>query len=129
MPIAHIKTNWVVYKLERSVLHQIETEVYRKAYNAKVSFEGGYRHYVNLKPLETEIVVLIEGANGKSVASKRIKQQESRNINMQHFFRDPVNLEDRSSTLAPRNSYWSPLRRQDEFGDVDLGDWDSGDRE
>jgi len=115
---AHVKTKWVVYKLERSVLRQIETEVYRKAYNAKVSFEGGYRHYVNLKPLETEIVVLIEGANGKSVASKRIKQQESRNINMQHFFRDPVNLEDRGNALVvsfidlgPRISLENPNKK------------------
>lgn len=35
----------------------------------------------------------------------------------------------RRSTLAPRTFYWSSLRRQDELGDVDLGDWDGGDRE
>jgi hypothetical protein len=33
----------------------------------------------------------------------------------------------RRSTLAPRTFYWSSLRRQDEFGDLDLGDFDGGD--
>jgi hypothetical protein len=35
----------------------------------------------------------------------------------------------RRSTLAPRTFYWSSLRRQDEIGDLDLGDFDGGDRE
>lgn len=30
------------------------------------------------------------------------------------------------STLGPRTFYWSSLRRQDEFGDVNLGNWDGG---
>jgi len=29
---------------------------------------------------------------------------------------------------SPRNFYWSSRRRQNKFGDVDLGDWHGGNR-
>jgi hypothetical protein len=78
----------------------VEREVVRKAYNARVSFDGGYQHYENWKPIETKVAVRFEGAMGNLVATKKKTYPESTNFLFEHLFRDPVNLEDRGNAIV-----------------------------
>jgi hypothetical protein len=102
----HIKTTWVVYKLEISILRQVEREVVRTAYNSRVSFEGGYKHYDNWKPLETEVAIQFKDGKGKEVVSETITFPESSNFAFIHFFDKPVSLEDQGNALWISFIFW-----------------------
>lgn len=96
----HVKTTWVVYKLERRLLQKVEREIYRKAFGTTITYQNGYKQYLNFNRLQTNVSVQFLSPDKRPIATENKTYDETVNFYLDHLFEPPVNLEDNGNALV-----------------------------
>ena len=114
----HIRTTWVVYPIDRSVLKAVRQHIYRTQYPQHITHDSGYEQFLSFSPTSTKVAVEFTDSAGQVVAASRSEYQESLGFTLEHAFEEPQFEADRGNLLIvsflsimPRLSFVNPIKQ------------------